>query len=437
MPKVDIFIKNGLIVTINEKMEIIENGAIAIKNNRILKIGKTELLEEEYTSDKIFDASSNIVMPGLINAHTHIPMTYFRGLADDLPLDEWLQNYIWPAEAKFLSEDFVYDAALHGAAEMIKNGTTMFNDMYFFSKQTALAASKIGIRGVLGEGVLDYPFVCHNKSQEMIDYAVENQIEFSENDLIDFTIAPHAIYTCNKNNLLKSIEAAQKNNMMLHMHVAETEKEVKDSLKNFGKRPVFYLNDIGFFDNKVIIAHGIWVNDEEQDILKEKNISIAITTESHLKLASGFAPIKDYLAKGVNICLGTDGVSSNNNLDMLAEMDFTAKLHKAYNQDPALLPAWEVVKMATINGAKALNKENILGSLEEGKLADIILINRDNLDAVPMYNIYSHLVYTINSSDITDVIINGKVVMEDRKLINVDEKELIEKAKYYQEKIKK
>lgn len=210
MQKVDIFIKNGLIVTVNEKMEIIENGAIAIKNNRILKIGKTELLEEEYTSDKIFDASSKIVMPGLINAHSHIPMTYFRGLADDLPLDEWLQNHIWPAEAKFLSEDFVYDAALHGSAEMIKNGITMFNDMYFFSKQTALAASKIGIRGVLGEGVLDYPFVCHNKSQEMIDYAVENQKEFSENDLIDFTIAPHAIYTCNKNNLLKSIEAAQK-----------------------------------------------------------------------------------------------------------------------------------------------------------------------------------------------------------------------------------
>ena len=416
-------------------MRVIEKGSIVIKDNIILKISKTEELDRNFTAKKIIDAKSKIVMPGFINSHTHIPMSYFRGLADDLPLQEWLNNYIWPTETRFLSEEFVYDASLYGTAELVKNGIVLFNDMYFFGKQTALAATKVGIRAIVGEGVLDYPFASYTKPKQMIDYAIRQHKEFADNELIDFAIAPHSIYVCKTKTLRLAAESARNNNMLLHIHVAETEKEIKDCIKHHKKRPIHYLNDIGFLGDNVIIAHGTWVDEEEQKIIQEKNASVVICTESELKLASGFAPIKEYLQNKVNVCLGTDGVASNNNLSILEEMDFIAKLHKSINQDPAMLPASKVVKMATINSAKALHKYSEIGSLEMGKKADIILIEKNILEIVPMYNVFSHLVYTINSNAVRDVIINGKLVMENRKLINVDEDELIERAKYYKSKI--
>jgi len=437
MESVDILIKNGLIVTINKQMDVIPNGAIAIKDGRIIQIHKTENLEKKFSAKKIFDAESKIVMPGFINAHTHIPMTYFRGLADDLPLQEWLQNYIWPAEAKFVSEEFVYLAALHGEAELVKNGITMFNDMYFFPEQTAKAASKVGIRAIVGQGIVDFPNANYKEPKQALDNAVKYQKEFANNELINFAIAPHSIYSCSPETLQLASETAQKHNMLLHIHISETQKEVEDCLKQHHKRPLKYLNDIGFLDSNVVIAHGIWVDEEELNILKEKDISVAITTESNLKLASGFMPIKKYIEKGINLCLGTDGVASNNNLSILEEMDFTAKIHKAYNKNPTILPSPEVVKMATLNSAKALRKESELGSLKVGKKADIILIDTNKLELLPIYNVYSHLVYTISSNAICDVIIDGKLIMENRKLLTVDEDEIIDKAKFYKKKIKK
>ena len=435
MDRVDILIKNGLIVTIDKDMQIIEDGAVAIKNGNIVDVGLTKEIDLKYNSDKTINASSKIVMPGLINAHTHSGMTYFRGLADDLPLDRWLNKYIWPTEAKFLSEEFIYNAVLHSAAEMVKNGIVLFNDMYFFGKQCGEAASRVGIRAIIGEVVLDSPVANCTNPEQIIDYSVNQHKEFEKDELIEYSIAPHSIYACCKETLQLSAETARNNNMLLHIHVSETKKEIEDCIKKNSKPPIEYLQDIGFLGEDVLAAHGIWVNDNEMKLLREKNVSIAITTESDLKLASGFAPMKEYLENGVNVCLGTDGVASNNNLDILEEMDFTSKLQKAYNQDPTFLPAIDIVRMCTINSAKAFKKDSEIGSIEIGKKADIILINKSQLDTIPMYNVYSHLVYTISSYYVKDVIINGKIVMENRKLVNVDEAEIIDRANYYKKKI--
>lgn len=437
MQHTDIIIKNGYIVTINPEMDIIENGALAIDKGEILEIGTTEEIEKNYTSDKVIDASSKIVMPGLINGHSHIAMTYLRGYADDLLLHSWLQDNIWPAEAKFVKAQFVYNAAYHACAELIKNGITMINDMYFYSKETARAAAKAGMRTILGECIFDFPMASHKTPDSMINYALEGHEEFKDNELIDFSMMPHSIYTCSKENLIIAAKEARAHNMLVHIHLSETKKEVDDCLKDRGMRPVNYLDSIGFLGNDVSLAHGVWIDNDEQKLLAKKEVGVNICTECNLKLASGFAPIKGYKENGVTISLATDGVASNNNLSILDEMDITSKVHKAINNDPTFLRAEEVVRMVTIDAAKIFNKENEIGSLEAGKKADVILLERNKLENMPMYNVYSHLVYTMHSESVKDVIINGKVLMRDRKLVEIDEDELFEKAKYYQRELQK
>lgn len=437
MQHTDIIIKNGYIVTINPEMDIIEHGAIAIEKGKILAIGTTEEIEKNYTSDNVIDASSKIVMPGFINGHSHIAMTFFRGYADDLLLHSWLEDYIWPAEAQFVKAQFVYDAAIHGCAELIKNGITMIDDMYFYSKETARAATKAGIRAILGEGILDFPMAFHKTPESMINYALEGHEEFKDNELIDFAIMPHSIYTCSKENLIKAAKEARAHNMLIHTHLSETKKEVDDCLKNYGMRPVQYLDSIGFLGNDVSLAHGVWIDEQEQKLLAEKGVGVNICTECNLKLSSGFAPIKGYKENGVTISLATDGVASNNNLSILDEMDMTSKVHKAIYNDPTFLPAEEVVRMVTIEAAKIFNREDEIGSLEVGKKADIILLERNKLENMPMYNVYSHLVYTMHSESVKDVIVNGKVLMQDRKLVDINEDELFEKANYYQRELQK
>jgi len=428
--QIDIIIKNGLVIEFDKKPEIND---IAISNGSIIEVGN--LLEQKYKAKQTIDATNKIVMPGFINAHTHAAMSYFKGLADDLPLEEWLSEHMWPVEAKFLSPEFVKDAALHGCAEMIKNGITTFNDMYFFGDQTAEAAEKVGIRAVLGEGVLDAPVANYNNAEEIFAYIRLMHEKYKNHELIDFAVAPHAIYTCGKENLIKAKVLSQKLGIQLHMHISETKKEVEDCIKQTGMRPVEYLNKIGFLEGNVVLAHAIWLNDNEQKILADTNSSIAINTSSNLKLVSGFDSFKSYLDHGVNLSIGTDGVASNNNLSMLQEISITAKLQKALNSDPTILPAKKMIEIATIGGADALNKKDQLGSIEVGKKADIILVDINNIESQPIYDVYSHLVYSITSDKIKDVIINGKIVMENRNLTNVNEIELIEKAKFYQKKL--
>jgi len=428
---IDILINNGLILEFDQQAEI---KSIAISDSKILEIGKD--LELKYHAEQIIDATDKIVIPGFVNTHTHVAMSYFKGLADDLPLQEWLSKHIWPIEAKFLSPEFVKDASLHGCAEMIKNGITTFSDMYFFGDQTAESAQKAGIRAVLGEGVLDFPVANYQNADEIFAYIKQMHSKYQDSDLIDFAIAPHAIYTCGKENLLKAKDLAQELGILLHIHLSETKQEINNCFDKTGMRPVEYLNSINFLDGNVVVAHAVWLNENEQKILAENHASISINTSSNLKLASGYNSFKSYIEHGVNLSLGTDGVASNNNLSMLQEINLTTKLQKALVNDPTFLPAKEMIKISTIGGAKALNKNDQIGSLEIGKKADIILIATDNIEAQPMYDPYSHLVYTLSSEQIKDVIINGNIVMKDKQLVNIDEKELIEKAKYYQKKLK-
>jgi 5-methylthioadenosine/S-adenosylhomocysteine deaminase len=437
MKNVDIIIKNGYVVTMDEKLTELDNGAVAIKDNLIVAIGKTEDILSRYKSVTTIDASNKIVMPGLINTHTHIPMAFFRGLADDLELHDWLNNYIWPAESHFVDSGFVYDATLHGAAELIKNGITLFNDMYYHGKSIAKAAAEIGIRALVGEGIIDFPIAGYNKPEEMIDYALAQNQNFKDNELIDFTISPHSIYTCSADTLKKAIRAARDHNLLMHIHLSETEKELKDSLSQFGCRPVEYLNKLGFFDTPVIIAHGVWIDASERKVLSKHDVGVSLNTESNLKLASGFAPLKEYLEEDITVSMGTDGVASNNNLSLLEEMDITAKVHKAINRDPTVLPASQAVQMCTSMAAKAIGKSKLIGSLESGKLADVICIDISDLDSTPMYNVYSHLVYTLSGKTVDTVIINGKIILKDRILQTISETELLERSNSYQDKIAK
>ncbi len=431
MQKIDLLIKNGLVLDFEQKTEVKD---VAIDDGKIIAVGKDL---KNYDPLKVIEAQNKIVVPGFANTHTHAGMSYFKGLADDLPLMKWLTKFIWPTEKAFLSPKFVYDAALIGCAEMVKNGITIFNDMYFFGEQTAKAAEKVGIRAILGEGVLDAPVANYQKADEIFSYIKKMNEKFKEHELIDFAIAPHAIYTCGKENLIKAKDLAEKLDLLLHIHLSETRQEVEDCIKKHGMRPAQYLNSFGFFEGKVIAAHAIWLDEKEQEILANNDVSIAINTSSNLKLASGFDSFKSYIDHNVNLSIATDSVASNNNLSIIEEMSLTAKLQKVLNDDPTVLPAKQMVKIATLDGAKALDKSAYLGSIQIGKKADLILVDIDNIESQPLYDPFSHLVYSLSSEQIKDVIINGKMIMENRKLLNVDENELIEKARYYHDRIEK
>ncbi len=429
---VDLIISGGTILCIDPEMRVLVDHDIAIQNGIIKDIYPTSTAT--YQAANTIDARDCIVIPGLINAHTHVPMTYFRGLADDLPLDTWLRNYIWPAEAKHVSPALVYDATLHGASEMIKNGIVLLNDMYFFGEQTAQALTTVGMRGIIGEAVIQ-AMMGADGLNNIGKQALELRAKYADNPLIDFALSPHSIYTCDRAVLDKCTQIAIANNLMIHMHLSETKAEVENCIKEHGVKPVFYLDQIGLLKAHAVMAHGVWVDEDEMELLAHHGNSIVTCTDSNLKLVSGIAPLKQYAAHGVNVCMGTDGVASNNNLDMFSEMDITAKIHKITTGDPSFLPASEVLRMATINGARALGLEASMGSLEVGKNADIVLLSLDALEAQPLYNPYSHVVYAMNSHCVRDVVIAGEVVLQNRVLTRVDEQALIATAKTYQKHI--
>lgn len=429
--KCDLIIQGGSILTMDNWMSILENQSIAIAGGRILDIYPQN--QDIYEAEELIDATGCLVIPGLINTHSHIPMTYFRGLADDLPLDIWLNKYIWPLEAKLINHDFIYDASLHGAAEMIKHGIVLTNDMYFQMRAIADACSSLGLRVIVSEAMIDAKDTAakHPIGTKLL----ELKEEFRDNELVSFSLAPHAIYTCGTQTLARVAELAQEHNLLIHSHLSEAEAEPYNCLKEHGMRPVHYLKSLGILESKAVFAHGIWVDNAEMELLAESGASIALCTDSNLKLSSGIAPIKAYRDAGVNLALATDGVASNNNLDLFAEMDFTAKLHKAINRDPSFLRAEEMLRMVTIDAARALGLEDQTGSLEQGKAADLIIIDTENLESQPLYNPYSHLVYAIGAHSVRDTVINGRVVMRDRKLTKVSEQDLIARAKEYKAKL--
>jgi 5-methylthioadenosine/S-adenosylhomocysteine deaminase len=432
---VDYILCGRFVVTMDRDLTLIENGAVAVRDGIIVDIGPEEVIAKNYSGQKLGN-SHKLIMPGLINTHTHAAMVYFRGLADDLPLKEWLEKHIWPAEARWLSPDFVRDASELACLELIKAGVTAFNDMYFFSDETAEVAKTFGMRATIGLGILDFPTPGGKNPDDYLKKAEDFIVRWKDSNLIKPAVAPHAIYTCSQNTLLRAMDLARKYKIPVHIHLSETEWEVKEAIKNYNKRPVEYLHSIGFLDSSVVAAHCVWLDNNEIDLVAQKGVYVSHCPESNLKLASGIAPVSEMLKKGVKVTFGTDGAASNNDLDVLSEVSLAARLHKAASSDPTVLDAKTALKGATLWAAEAIGLGGIIGSIEKGKRADIIICDLDKPHLTPLYDIYSHIVYAMKSSDVETVMIDGRIVMNERTLKTVDEKEVLKKAEHWSSKIK-
>lgn len=417
----NILIKDISLLTMRKEKETMENTNIYIEEDRIKYIGE---LKEEFKVDKVIDGKRKVALPGLINGHTHIGMSLLRNYADDLPLHEWLTQKIWPIEAKLTAED-VYWGSMLSIVEMIRSGVTCFADMYFFMEEVGRAIEESGIRGVLSRGTIEEDDVSLN--EEKIEYTRNLYRDWHgrADGRIKVMVAPHAPYTCSPEYLKELMALAEELNTEIHIHLSETKKEVKDSFKEHNKSPIKHVYDLGLFNYPTLAAHCVHVSSEDIEILKEKNVQVVNNPTSNLKLASGFAPVEEMLNKGVNVALGTDGSSSNNNLNMFEEIHLASIINKAVNKSATSIPAITALEMATINGAKALFWDDEIGSLEVGKKADLILVDMDKPHFYPIHNIISALAYTAQASDIETVIVNGQILMEGYELKTLDEEKII------------
>jgi len=432
---VDLIVSGGTVVTMDGARRVIENGAIAIKAGRIEAIGRAGDIDQKYAAREVINATGKVVVPGLINGHTHVPMTLFRGLADDLDLQEWLNKYIFPAEAKNVTEEFVRVGTRLGLAEMIRAGTTTYCDMYYFEDAIADETSKAGMRAVLGETVIDFAVADNKTNAEAMTYVERFVKKWQGNALIVPAIAPHAPYTVSEEHLQAVRAFSDRTGAPIVTHISETKREVDDSIKAKGASPIDYLNRIGFLNNRVIAAHVVWPTEEELGLLKKLGVGIVHNPQSNMKLASGVAPVPKMLKDDLPVGLGTDGAASNNDLNLWEEMDTAAKLHKLISKDPKVVSAAEAFEMATIRGARALHLEKEIGSIEKGKRADLVIVDLDDLNQTPYYNIYSDLVYATKAADVRTVIIEGRVVMRDRRLLTLNEETIKADARRYRERI--
>jgi len=427
----DIIIKNGMVLTLDGNLNLHEKADVTIIGPKLVEIAPST----SYTAAKIIDAQGKLVMPGLINTHTHAAMVMMRGLADDMPLDIWWQKFIFPIEQKLLDPDFIRIGVSLAAVEMIRSGTTAFSDMYFFEDRAAEVCQEIGIRAFLGEGILDFPSPGHPNAEHALASVRQLYDKWKGHPTIHLMVAPHAPYTCGQENLLKAKRLADELGLPLHIHLSETAGEVAEFKKQHGLSPVEFLDKIGFLSDKVIAVHCVHLSQNDIQILAARQVKVAHCQESNMKLASGTAPVVEMLDYGITVGLGTDGAASNNNLDMFDEMDSVAKVHKLIKNDPTVMDARTVLRMATAEGAKVVQKPEI-GSLEVGKVADLIIVDLQVPHLVPLFNIYSQLVYSAGGSEVRTVIVNGKLVMEDRQILTVDEADIIKQAGGYVSKIK-
>lgn len=417
----DLIIKGGAVVTMDASRRVLDDGAVAVKGNKIIAVGASAEIIRDYFARETVDARGGLIIPGLVNAHTHIPMTLFRGLADDLDLNEWLTKFIFPAEAASVTEDFVRVGTRLGLAEMIRGGTTTFCDMYYFEDAVADETARAGLRAVLGETVIDFPVPDNKTPADALRYTEKFILKYRNHALIIPAVAPHAPYTVAPEILRAAHALSVRTGAPLLIHIAETEKEVADVERARGKRPVAYLGSLGVLDARTIAAHLVFPDASEIALLKRLGVGVAHNPQSNMKLASGVAPVPEMLRQGIAIGLGTDGAASNNDLNLWEEIDTVAKLHKVATRQPTVITAREAFAMATIEGARALHLEDRIGSIEPGKLADIAILDRDKLHQTPSYDIYSQLVYATKATDVVTVIINGRTVMRDRRLLTLDE----------------
>lgn len=440
MKKADLILKNAIVLTMDEEYNIFSPGAVAIEEDHILSVDTEENVLEEYESDHIMDCEGKILMPGLINAHTHVPMTLLRGLADDLRLDVWLMGYMMPVEREFVSPEFVRLGTQLACAESIRSGVTTFVDMYYFEADIAQATAEAGLRAICSQSILKFPTPDATSFEDSLAYAEDFIKDWKDHPLIVPAIAPHAPYTCTEEILRACTDLAVKYDVPLHTHIAETAGEVEGIRKEFGMPVVPYVKKRGIFDAKVIAAHCVHIDEGEMWTMEHAGAGIAHNPSSNLKLASGFAKVKQMREVGVNVGIGTDGPASNNDLDMMEEIRLASMVAKCASGDPTALPARDTLAMATCVGAKAVHIDHITGSLVPGKRADLILIGINKLHNSPNFHrspegIYAQIIYAAKATDISDVMVNGQWLMRDRDLLTLDEDALMREAQVYAKKI--
>ncbi len=419
----DILIKDGHVITMDQKRRIFERGSVAIEGDKIIAVGK----DVKEKADAVIDARNKVILPGLVNAHTHLSMTLLRGVADDMELKPWLETKIWPLE-KNLTGERVYAGALLGCLEMIKSGTTCFADQYFFMENVAEAVEQSGIRGVLSYGIIEKGDPKKRESELKAGEKIVKTCHGMADGRILTMFGPHAPYTCSPECLSQVKELAKKYNVGIHTHIAETKWEVEEITKRYGKRPVEHLDSIGFLGPEVLAAHCVWLTEKEIKTLRDRGVKPVHNPVSNMKIGCGVAPVPEMLAAGIPVALGTDGAASNNALDMLNEMKFAALLNKVHKLDPVAVPATSALEMATINGAVALRLGDKLGSIEVGKKADVILVDLKKPHLTPVHNVVSHLVYSAVGSDVDTTIVNGKILMRERNVLALDEDKVLREA---------
>ncbi len=436
MQPADLIIHARWLLTCEPEYNVFENHALVIKDGLILDILPSQSASEKYTPSDAQHFPHHMLMPGFVNTHTHLAMNLFRGLADDMGLMEWLNTHIWPAESAWVSHQFVYDASMLAMAEMIRGGTTCFNDMYFFLQASAAAAADAGLRANIGITVIGVPTAWAKTPAEYIAKGLEFYYEYKNHPLIKTTFAPHSIYTVSDAQLIEVRDLAQEHDLKINMHVQETMDEVTQSLKETNLRPLRRLHNLGLVTPRLIAVHMTQVVDDDLEILAAHKPNIVHCPESNMKLASGICPIHEFKKMGVNVALGTDGAASNNDLNMIAEMRSAAFLSKVSTGDSSATHSYEVMKMATHNGAKALGLDAIIGTLTAGKAADFIAIDLDRIETLPVYHPTSSLVYAAAREQVTDVWVAGRQLMKNRQLTTIDEAAVKAKAAEWQHKIK-
>jgi 5-methylthioadenosine/S-adenosylhomocysteine deaminase len=432
---VDLLVSGGTIVSMDAARRVIENGAIAVQGDTIVAVGPRAEVEAKFTGLRRLDARGRVVIPGLINTHNHAPMVLFRGIRDDVVLQEWLEKYIFPAEARNVNAAFVEWGTRLAALEMIKGGTTTYADMYYFEDVIARVTKAAGLRGVLGETIIDFPAPDNKTHVEAMAYTEKYLQQWQGDPLIRAAVAPHSIYTLSEPSLRASFALARKYNAPVLIHLSETKRENEESLARHQLTPTAYLEKLGLLGADILAAHCVWTDHNDIALLVRRGVGCAHNPTSNMMLASGAAPISEMMVAGLRLGLGTDGAASNNDLNLFEEMDLAAKLHKVSRMKPNVVTAEQMFQMATIGGAQALHMEKEIGSLEAGKKADFVLLRIDTAHAVPSYNIYSTIVYSSKASDVQTVVIAGRIVMQGRSVLTLNETEILARARQFAEKV--